>query len=53
MIHNQGVTGSNPTPVRFLKDSVSAFSELLINSTMAWVVERQVRAMLYAALAVS
>ena len=49
---NHEVTGSNPTPVRF-ESNVSALSELSINCTMAWVADRQVRAMLYATLAVS
>ena len=41
-----------PTPVRF-ESNVSAHLELSINCTMAWVADRQVRAMLYATLAVS
>ena len=51
-VRNDKVTGSNPTPVRF-ESTVSALSELSINCTMAWVAYRQVRAMLYATLAVS
>ena len=49
---NHEVTGSNPTPVRF-QCNVSALSELSINCTMAWVADKQVRAILYATLAVS
>ena len=52
MVHNQEVTGFNPIPVRF-ESNVSAFSELSINCTKAWVADRQIRAMLYATLAVS
>ena len=52
LVCNHEVTGSNPTPVRF-ESNVSALSELSINCTMAWVADRQVRAMLYATLAVS
>ena len=44
--------GSNPTTVRF-ESNVSALSELSINCTMAWVIDMQVRAILYATLAVS
>ena len=52
LVRNQEVIGSNPTPVRF-ESNVSAHSELSINCTMAWVADRQVRALLYATLAVS
>ena len=52
LVRNHKVTGSNPIPVRF-ESNVSALSELSINCTMAWVADRQVRAMLYATLAVS
>ena len=52
MLRNQEVTGANRTPVRF-ESNVSALSELSINCIMAWVIDRQVRAMLYATLAVS
>ena len=52
LVRNQEVTGSNPTPVRF-ESNVSALSELSINCTMAWVADRQVRAMLYANLVVT
>ena len=46
------VTGSHPTSVRF-ENNVSVLSELSINCAMAWVADRQVRAVLYATLAVS
>ena len=52
LVRNHEVTGSNPTPVHF-ESSVFALSELSINYTMAWVADRQVRAILYATLAVS
>ena len=52
LVRNHEVTGSNLTPVRFERN-VSALSELSINSTVAWVADRQVRAMLCASLAVS
>ena len=52
LARNHEVTGSNPTPVIF-ESNVSALSELSINCTMACVVDRQVRAKLYATIAVS
>ena len=52
MIYNQNVPGSNPTPVRF-ESNISALLELSINCTVAWVADRQVRAMIYATLAIS
>ena len=52
LVRNHEVTGSNPTPVRF-ESNISALSELSINCTMAWVADRQGRAMLYTTLAVS
>ena len=52
VVRNQAVIGSNPTPICF-ESNVSALSELSINCIMAWVADRQVRAMLYATLAAS
>ena len=52
LVRNHEVTGSNPATARF-ESNVLALSELSSNCTMAWVTDRQVRAMLYATLAVS
>ena len=51
LVCNHEITGSHPIPVRF-ESNVSALLERSINCTMAWVADRQVRAMLYATLAV-
>ena len=52
LVRNHEVAGSNPTPARF-ESNVSVLPELSTNCTMVWVADRQVRAMLYATLAVS
>ena len=46
LLCNQGIHGSNTTAVRF-QSSELALSELPTKCTMAWIVDRQVIAMLY------
>ena len=46
MLNNQKVRGSNGNPIH-LQNSVLAISELSTNCTIAWMVDRQDRTILY------